>query len=92
MRQGSGELSPSRHGYKIGQRVKAVQLGNSKETGLIHEEIMDKGEEGIITGLKGFYTEVLLDRDKFCVRWEKDAGENLIIISEPNNESNYEIY
>lgn len=51
MRKGSGEISPSKHGYKIGQRVKALQFGNSMEIGLIHEEIMDIGEEGIITGL-----------------------------------------
>ena len=92
MRKGSGEISPSKHGYKIGQRVKALQFGNSLETGLIHEMIMDKDEEGIITGLKGPYTEVLLDSGKFCVRWERRVGDNLIIISESNLEPQYKIY
>jgi len=93
MRKGSGETSPSKHGYKIGQRVKALQFSNSLETGLIHEMIMDKDEEGIITGLKGSYTEVLLDGDKFCVRWEGKGGDNLKIISESIiSEFNYKIY
>jgi len=77
-KKGSGVVSPSTHGYKIGQEVFATVTGGSTNSSLKHERPMREGEKGIITGVSGYYTEILLTKDnKFVTRCENRKGKFL---------------
>jgi len=94
MKQGSGEISPSSFGYKIGNRIKTTHEGGS--SGWFEKNLgnyrAQRGDKGIITGFKSFYTEILYDNGQFGYRNESSPEELFEIIEEPKPEPNYEIY
>lgn len=65
---GGGIVSPSKWGYKMGDRVEMTMIGYAEAGGLKNEGNCKKGDKGTITGVNGVYTEVLLDSGKYCVR------------------------
>ncbi len=91
--EGSGVIKKSSFGYKIGDRIKTTCTGASggydfpKKFGSYRP---NRGDEGIITGVCGDYTEILYDCGQFGYRNDGYRESNFDII--PNPTIAYEIY
>lgn len=91
--KGSGIIQESSFGYKIGQRIKTVHGGGTsnsfgKNLGNYFAKV---GDEGIITGVSKYKTEILYDNGEYGYRDEFSKQAYIIIIEEPKSEQ-YEIY
>ena len=89
----AGIITPSKYGYNLGDRVRCCESGGTTDTNMTQERHMREGEEGIIVGLHGTYTQVLIDNGAYCVRREDYSEERLTIIKKAEAINNvYEIF
>lgn len=63
-------LEPSVFGYKIGDRLQAIDNGQCTFTKLTSERVMKRGEIGVVTRVNGMDTELLLSDGKYTTRSE----------------------
>jgi len=92
--KGSGEISPSSFGYKIGDRIITTSGGKTSngfglKLGLYFANV---GDKGIITGVSGDKTEILYDNGQYGYRDEYSKEDYFNIIEYLNKEPTYEIY
>lgn len=92
MKQGSGIISPSKYGYNIGDKIQSLCFGQSTQRGLKSDYIASTGDEGIITGIDGPYTEILYENGRFGVRYESSSNQNIKVIEKAITNPTYEIY
>ncbi len=92
MEQGSGIVSPSKHGYNIGDKIITLSGGQSTSKGLIHGYRAYRGDKGIITGVNFDHTEILYENGSFGVRYEAEKLENIKVVEKATTTPTYEIY
>ena len=92
----AGIVSHSNHKYVLGQRVQAVYSGQGTSDMYSDNIGMDEGEEGVIVGVDGDETQILLDSGNHVVRSEKRAWQYIKLIKDAPKESevinNYSLY
>jgi hypothetical protein len=73
--KGSGVITSSSYGYNIGDRIEMTNPGGVRSTREFYTPNFVqcvKGDKGVITGVNGDYTEILLDKGGFVVRNEDE--------------------